>query len=600
MQIFVIGCGSISQVHMQNLRALGVKNILAFDQLPERLDEAVRKFGVTPCRSIEEGLTRAPEGVLICTPPRDHVATASLALEAGCHLLIEKPLSDSLDGVDDLLALARAKECMILMGYNLRFHRGMRKVKALLETNTIGRILAIRAEFGYYLPNWRPRQDYRTNYSARADLGGGIILDATHEIDYVRWLAGEVESIACMAGHLSRLEMDVEDVAVLTLRLQGGALADVHLDCVQQDYSRGCRIIGEKGTLTWDFRLKPVEGEYLREGVHLFLSDEKQWKRMAPASDLNEMYQEELLHFLSCVRGETAPEVDGLTGRRILEIALAAKQASDSGREIQVPLKQAVEQDSHTSRVVSVAQPRFVATLACRNRSTRLYGKPLQLLGNETILEHLVHRLQRIKRLDQIVLAISVGEENRVFVEFAKRLDLTYVFGDEKDMQGRLIQAGEKAGAGVLLRVTTECPFPYVENIEDLLEQHLENKADLTVCEGLPEGAYSEIISLAALKRAHAEGEDRHRSEYSTLYLVENPEKFRLLRIQASPPLHRPDIRLTVDYPEDLIVCRALVEALGKGGRYFSLEEIIAYMDAHPKLKEMNGWIDSGQGRIWN
>ena len=244
--------------------------------------------------------------------------------------------------------------------------------------------------------------------------------------------------------------------------------------------------------------------------------------------------------------------------------------------------------------------PRFVATLACRNRSTRLYAKPLQLLGHQTILEHLVERIRRIKRLDQILLAISDGEENRVYVEYANRLGLEYVFGDEKDMQGRLIVAGDKAQASVILRITTECPFPYVENIEELLDRHLAENADLTVCEGLPEGTYSEIISLAALKRAHQEGEDRHRSEYSTLYLCEHPEKFRLLRVTAPPHLRRPDIRLTVDYPEDLIVCRALVEALGQGGRYFTLEEIIAHMDAHPALKAVNGWIDSGQGRIWS
>jgi spore coat polysaccharide biosynthesis protein SpsF len=244
--------------------------------------------------------------------------------------------------------------------------------------------------------------------------------------------------------------------------------------------------------------------------------------------------------------------------------------------------------------------PRFVATLACRNRSTRLYAKPLQLLGHQTILEHLVKRIRRIKRLDQILLAISDGEENRVYVEYANRLGLEYVFGDEKDMQGRLIVAGDKAQASVILRITTECPFPYVENIDALLDQHLAEHADLTVCEGLPEGTYSEIISLAALKRAHQEGEDRHRSEYSTLYLCEHPEKFRLLRVTAPPHLRRPDIRLTVDYPEDLIVCRAVVEALGQGGRYFPLEEIISYMDAHPAVKAVNGWIDSGQGRIWS
>lgn len=242
---------------------------------------------------------------------------------------------------------------------------------------------------------------------------------------------------------------------------------------------------------------------------------------------------------------------------------------------------------------------RLVAALACRAASTRLYCKPLQRIGDRTILEYLVARIRSVTRVDQIILAISEGVENEVFIGYARRLGLEYVVGDEIDVQGRLILAGEKGHADLILRATTEDPFIYTDNIELLVKRHVEEDAALTVCEGLPYGAFCEIITLAALKDAHERGESRHRSELCTLYLVEHPERYKIVRVPAPERIRRKDIRLTVDYPEDLIVCRAVAETLGKDGPLFSLEDIIGYLDAHPALKSVNGWIDTGLGRNW-
>lgn len=245
-------------------------------------------------------------------------------------------------------------------------------------------------------------------------------------------------------------------------------------------------------------------------------------------------------------------------------------------------------------------RPRLVATLACRAGSSRLYGKPVQRIGDRTILEYLVARLQSVPRVDQIVLAISEGVENELFTDYARKLGLDYVIGDETDVQERLILAGEKAGADLLLRSTTESPFVYTDNIEEMVDRHIVEGAALTVTEGLPDGAYCEIITLSALKDAHERGESRHRSELCTLYMFEHPDRYKTIKFLAPPKLQRAaDIRLTVDYPEDLIVCRKVAEDLGKDGPLFSLEAIVDYLDAHPELNAVNNWIASGKGRIW-
>ena len=247
---------------------------------------------------------------------------------------------------------------------------------------------------------------------------------------------------------------------------------------------------------------------------------------------------------------------------------------------------------------------KVVAALACRVQSKRLYAKPLQFIDIDqeiSILEYLVNFLKTCKGIDEIILAISEGQENKPFEQLAEKMKIPYIIGSEEDVQGRLITAAEKVQGDIIYRVTTECPFIYMETFQETLELHIKNKAAITIIEELPEGVYYELINFKDIKQAHQEGEERHRSELCTLYMSENPEKFFIQKLKPKDEqLKRPDIRLTVDYPEDLIVVREVYKYFKDQNKEITVNEIIKYLDNNIKLKEVNGWIDAGQGRIWN
>lgn len=234
---------------------------------------------------------------------------------------------------------------------------------------------------------------------------------------------------------------------------------------------------------------------------------------------------------------------------------------------------------------------KLVAVLACRNTGSRLFGKPLQNLevkSNVTILDHLISLLSEIDSIAEVVLAISEGEANKIFIEYAKKYQLKFVVGDEKDVLGRLIQGAKYANASDVFRITSESPFPYYQKISELYNEHLESKNDATFfMKCLPDGVGFEIITVDALQRSHTEGESKHRSELCSLYIRENLPKFKVKDILPHNGLQRNDIRLTVDYPEDLVICREIYANLRKNAPLIQLEDIIAFLDSRPDLIEL-------------
>ena len=241
--------------------------------------------------------------------------------------------------------------------------------------------------------------------------------------------------------------------------------------------------------------------------------------------------------------------------------------------------------------------PKIVAAIPCRAGSTRLYGKPLQLIGGRPILTHLIERLHTVWRIDEIVLAISVGLENMAFVKYAETRGLPYVQGSELDVLDRLIKAGKYVQADILLRVTPDCPFICTEVIPEMIKKHIESDADLTVMEGLPAGAFGELVNLSAFERAWELGGPDYRTAWVTLFIKENPDLFCIQRLVAVPPLDRPDIRITVDYPEDLIAMRKIYDGLSM--HLPTVQKIIAFLDEHPEIAAINNWIKAGEARIW-
>ena len=233
---------------------------------------------------------------------------------------------------------------------------------------------------------------------------------------------------------------------------------------------------------------------------------------------------------------------------------------------------------------------KLVVALACRNQGSRLYGKPLQNLDIEngiTILDNIVACLQQVSAIDSIVLGIADGIANDVFVEYADANDIGYIRGSEEDVLERLIQCGNFGGATDIFRTTSESPFSYFDSIDEAWMQHIDNNSDATFLDDIIDGCGFEILSLDALKKSHAEGEDRHRSELCTLYIRENKEKFKIEYIDPPKLLLRKDIRLTVDYPEDLVVCRAVYENFKNLAPKIPLLDVVNYLDKNKELLKL-------------
>jgi spore coat polysaccharide biosynthesis protein SpsF len=207
---------------------------------------------------------------------------------------------------------------------------------------------------------------------------------------------------------------------------------------------------------------------------------------------------------------------------------------------------------------------RLVAAIACRNQGSRLYGKPIQNLDVATgirIIDNIVDCLRTLDCIDEIVLGISEGVENEIFKLIAEAKDLRYVVGDPIDVLSRLVKCGQLAGATDIFRVTSESPFLYFEAVEDLWRRHQEEQADATFMDDVIDGCGFEIISLRVLEESHAKGDKKHRSELCTLYIREHHQAFRIIKQEPPMELVRNDLRLTVDNPEDLAVCRIVFGA---------------------------------------
>lgn len=323
MKILVVGLGSIGRRHIKNLKAVDPLLDLALWRQQSKSADLGDVSGLVGHVFFQEDQAMAwkPQAVVIANPAPMHMATALRFAEAGAHLFIEKPLSVSLEGIDRLQKICLDKNLVAMVGYVLRFSPALVVMNEALKQGKIGRLLSVQAQVGRYLPSWRAG-DYRTQVSARQELGGGVVLELSHELDYVCWLAGEVKNIQALTGKLSDFDIDVEDVAEIQVRHQGGVLSHIHLDMVDHVPNRGCRLIGTEGTLMWDSLLE-------QHTVRLWRSGDKQWQMIYEQKDLdtNTMHMAQWRHFFDCVNTGQPPMVGLNEAKRVLELSLVVRKA---------------------------------------------------------------------------------------------------------------------------------------------------------------------------------------------------------------------------------------------------------------------------------
>jgi predicted dehydrogenase len=301
MKYLIAGLGSVGRRHMRNLIALGETDIVLY-----RTHKATLPDDELAGYPVETDLTEAlrkykPDAVIVSNPTSLHLDVAIPAAEAGCAILLEKPIAASMERVDVLQNAVQNSGAKVLVAFQFRFHPGMVKTRELIENGEIGRVVSASVHFGEYLPAWHPWEDYRTGYAARADMGGGVVATQCHSLDYLPWLVGKrVESVWGFAAKISDLEVTTDDTAKIGLRFEGGALGSLHLDYNQQPPEHEFRIIGTNGTIKWN----------LADGAaRIYRVEKKDWDvyQLPAGWERNVMFQQQTKHFVDVVKGNAMP-----------------------------------------------------------------------------------------------------------------------------------------------------------------------------------------------------------------------------------------------------------------------------------------------------
>lgn len=324
----IVGSGAIARRHFRVASAL---DGVVCGLLDSKDHPAADEVGAdTVFSDIDAALAWPPDAAIVAVPASKHVAVAQQLVNHGVHVLIEKPVSDSLHGIADLERAANQQKVIVAVGYNLRFDPILCAVHSQLRNHALGNILFARASVGQYLPDWRPGRDYRTTATARRATGGGALLELSHELDLLMWLVDSaVAEVSCIADRLTELEIETEDFAEITLRFESNTVAQIHLDLWQKPPERAGHVIGELGAIRWDL-IGRTALKIDREGTITNLLPDNQ-----PGS-ISETYRAEVACFVDSVRRQTPPAVDLAAGARVLRIVLAALQSSQSRRAVKV------------------------------------------------------------------------------------------------------------------------------------------------------------------------------------------------------------------------------------------------------------------------
>jgi len=317
MKFLVIGSGEIALRHSSNIKKIIPESIIYLHANKKRFTkEKKEKFSVVSqfIFSEKELNKISPDAVIICSPSTKHLKQALLFAEKGISLFIEKPLSNSLNGIDDLVEIVKEKGIISMVGYVLRFNKALIAFKDILNENKYGSVIRIESVASSYLPSWRPNLDYTRSVSANRSLGGGVILELSHEIDYLRWIFGEPDIIYEHSDKISKLDIDTEDYAFYLMKFKNSSneeiLCELKLDFHTQRNLRKCEVVLEKGLLIWDgIKNNVIFSNFSKQEV-LFQGKEE------------DMYYDQINHFIESLRQNIDTEINIHEATKTLKVIL--------------------------------------------------------------------------------------------------------------------------------------------------------------------------------------------------------------------------------------------------------------------------------------
>ena len=326
MRILIQGAGSIGQRHYRNAHALGHE--AAFLRSTSNRRQFVQKFydeeqehgrPVIEFSSLDQACAEwKPEALVVATPNHLHLEHALAAANAGLHILIEKPLHSKEEGLDELEKITTQKNLTALVGYNLRFHPLLKKVHGLIYRGEIGRILSATVEVGEAIEDWHPWEDYCDTYAPYIETGGGALLCFSHDIDYLYWLLGMPNKVVSGGGKVTPLLGNAEDLVQGLWMYADGKTASIHIDYFQRPKVRTLKVIGTEGSIQWDAYGKLIHTD---RSTGTLSSEE-----VPEGFERNDMFIEELRHFVACTEGKEHPLISIREGREVLGIVEQMKQ----------------------------------------------------------------------------------------------------------------------------------------------------------------------------------------------------------------------------------------------------------------------------------
>ena len=332
----IIGCGSIGERHIHNLQKIGIKDLSIYDISKTRVDALSKKYKVVKYYNLDSAVKSSPDFSVICTHPNSHVYLAKICVDINSHVFIEKPLSTNISGVKNLLEKAQSKKLKVAVGYNLRFDRGLNILKRKMEHDEVGTTLSIFGEWGQNIKFWRPGSNYKSHYVLKK--GGGIILDDSHEYDYIRWLLNDKpQSIFCQTRKIKTIKTKTESLATIMLKFRKGTIVSLIIDYVRPKYERGCHIIGDNGDIKWEYVIrKPAWNSYKTKAQSRITKNTlgQHEEKQILTTEVNEMYLNEMNDFIRCIITNKRVKVDGWEGLQTLQIGLAALESAEKEKVV--------------------------------------------------------------------------------------------------------------------------------------------------------------------------------------------------------------------------------------------------------------------------
>ncbi len=321
----IIGCGSIGQRHIRNLKKLGIKSIFALRSRKGFYQDLPSDLGVIELENWNAVFKQELDIAIISNPSSLHLETAKKLAPYVKGILIEKPLSNSLDGVEEFTSLINKNNTILFMGHNLMFHPIISNIKKFINTNDLGQIISIQSQVGHWLPDWHPYENYKMSYFAKKELGGGVALTLIHEIHLAIELAGMADEVCGMRSTSKLLDVDknIDVISDIMIKHNSGCVSQIHMDFIQKPLHRSGIITFEQGWISYDFNEQKVVAQTSNNKLPFVIWSDKKY-------NTNDMYIKELKYFIDYVEeGRVKHPFDiegGVESLRVVEAYLLSEK----------------------------------------------------------------------------------------------------------------------------------------------------------------------------------------------------------------------------------------------------------------------------------